>query len=100
MERAYPRHDALLREAITTHCGVVSKVIGDAAQVTVPTGPEAVAAALEAQRGLVADDWTASALPEPLRIHMALHAGAIEPDPDGDYRFRSSTGWTVGPGRS
>ncbi len=39
MERAYARHDALLRQAITAHRGVVYKVIGDAFQVAFPTVP-------------------------------------------------------------
>src|SRR5919112_4313659 len=86
MERAYPRHDAILRDAITAHHGVAYKVIGDAFQVAFPTVPEAVAAALEAQRGLVAEDWSVLGLPEPLRIRMALHVGDVDPGPDGDYR--------------
>src|SRR3712207_4601755 len=75
MERAYARHDALLRDAIASQRGVVYKVIGDAFQVAFPTVPEAVAAALTAQRDLVAEDWGACALPEPLKIRMALHVG-------------------------
>ena len=86
MERAYTRHDALLRQAIASHRGVVYKVIGDAFQVAFPTVPEAVTAALEAQRGLVAEDWSAVGLLEPLCIRMALHVGDVDPDPDGDYR--------------
>src|SRR4051794_26387588 len=83
MERAYTRHDALLRDAISAHRGVVYKVIGDAFQVAFPTVPEAVAAGLEAQRGLIAEDWAAAGLPEPLRIGMALHVGDVDPDLDG-----------------
>ncbi len=83
MEQAYARHDALLREAITAHRGVVYKVIGDALQVAFPSAPEAVAAALEAQFGLDLEPWP---LPEPLRVRMALHAGDVDPEPDGDYR--------------
>ena len=42
MERAYARHDALLRDAIARHRGVAYKVIGDAFQAAFPTAPEAV----------------------------------------------------------
>ncbi len=83
MPAAYARHDAILRGAITSHRGVVYKTIGDALQAAFPTAPEAVAAALEAQLALQAEAWT---LPEPLRVRMALHTGAVDPDPDGDYR--------------
>jgi predicted ATPase/class 3 adenylate cyclase len=84
MERAYVRHDAVLRTAIADQHGVVYKVIGDAFQAAFPTAEQAVAAALEAQLGLEVADW--SELPEPLRVRMALHVGAVDPDSDGDYR--------------
>jgi len=83
MEQAYARHDALLRDAITAHRGVVYKVIGDALQVAFPSAPEAVAAALEGQFAFDLEPWS---LPEPLRVRMALHAGDVDPDSDGDYR--------------
>ena len=86
MLRAYSRHDAILRAAIAQRRGVVYKVVGDAFQVAFSSAPEAVAAALTAQRGLVAEDWSACGLPEPLRVRMALHVGDVDPDPDGDYR--------------
>ncbi len=83
MEQAYARHDAILREAISAHRGVVYKVIGDALQVAFTSAPEAVAAALDAQFMLDLEPWPLS---EPLRVRMALHAGAVDPEPDGDYR--------------
>jgi predicted ATPase len=45
-----------------------------------------VAAALEAQRGLMAEDWAGLGLPEPLRVRAAIHVGAVDPDESGDYR--------------
>jgi predicted ATPase/class 3 adenylate cyclase len=86
MHRAYARHDAILRGAIARHGGVAYKTVGDAFQAAFPTAPAAVAAACEAQQGLVAEDWSAHELPEPLRVRMALHAGAVDPDGSGDYR--------------
>jgi len=86
MVQAYARHDAILREAIGQHGGVVFKTIGDAFQVAFRTAPAAVTAVLEAQQGLQAENWAALGLPEPLRVRMALHTGAVDPDPDGDYR--------------
>ncbi len=49
MVTAYARHDTLLREAITSHGGMVYKVIGDALQVAFATAPNAVSAALPAE---------------------------------------------------
>jgi class 3 adenylate cyclase len=86
MDTVYARHDAILRAAVAAHHGQVYKTIGDAFQVAFASVPEAVAAALQAQRGLVAEDWGASGLPEPLRVRMALHVGDVAPSPDGDYR--------------
>jgi len=86
MPAAYARHDAILRDAVAEHAGVVYKVIGDAYQAAFPTAPAALAAAFTAQQRLQREDWSAPGLPEPLRVRMALHAGDVEPDPDGDYR--------------
>src|SRR5689334_20806590 len=84
MPAAYARHDAILRAAIAAHGGLVYKVIGDAMQAAFATAPDALQAALEAQRALNAEDWAACGLREPLRVRMALHAGAVDPDADGD----------------
>ena len=86
MERAYSRHDAILRDAIAAHRGVVYKVIGDAFQIAFPTAQDAVEGAFDAQRALQTEPWAETGLPEPLRVRMALHACAAMPDPDGDYR--------------
>ena len=86
MEHAYARHDALLRAAITDQGGVVYTAIGDAYQVAFPTAPAAVAAAVAAPRALVGEAWRTLGLPESLRVRMALHAGAVHPEPEGDYR--------------
>src|SRR3712207_8813065 len=70
MQVALARHDAILRKAIEAHGGVVFKTVGDAFYAVFPTAPDALAAALTAQRGLQAERW-----PEPLgtvRVRMAL----------------------------
>ncbi len=48
-----------------------------------------MAAALEAQLGLEVEDledWVGLGLSEPVRVRMALHTGAVDPDADGGYR--------------
>src|SRR5687767_8097980 len=82
MASAVARHITLLHDAIAAHGGVHFKTVGDAVQAAFPTAPDAVAAALAAQRSIVAEDW--SAVGE-LRIRMALHAGEATPDERGDY---------------
>lgn len=86
MPAAYARHDAILRAAVGAYDGVVYKVVGDALQVAFDTAPRAVAAAIDAQQGLLTEDWAATGLTEPLRVRMALHTVAVAPDADGDYR--------------
>ena len=51
-------------------------------QAAFPTAPDAVAAALDAQRALVQETWPESV--GPLRVRMALHTAAATPQ-DGDY---------------
>jgi TolB-like protein/tetratricopeptide (TPR) repeat protein len=75
------RHDALVRQDIEAHGGFVFKTVGDAFCAAFRTAPDALAAALGAQRALCTERW-----PEAVRIRarMALHTGASE-SRDGDY---------------
>src|SRR5687767_13651019 len=82
MREAVVRQLAILQSLITAHHGVIFNVIGDAVQAAFPTAPDAVAAALDAQRALVREGWAESV--GPLRVRMALHTAAVTPQ-DGDY---------------
>jgi predicted ATPase/class 3 adenylate cyclase/Tfp pilus assembly protein PilF len=82
MAEAVVHHVQLLRAAIDSHGGVLFKVVGDAVQVAFSTAPQAVVAALAAQRVLLREDWGEVGL---LRVRMALHAGEAAPDRRGDY---------------
>src|SRR5688500_6371618 len=82
MQTAVDRHLTLLDAAIASHHGIHFNTVGDAVQAAFPTAPDAVAAALDAQRTLFNESW-----PEgigPLRVRMALHTAAATPQ-DGDY---------------
>jgi class 3 adenylate cyclase len=82
MHTAVDRHLTLLDAAIASHHGVHFKTVGDAVQAAFPTAPDAVAAALDAQRTLYSQAW-----PESLgavQVRMALHTTAATPQ-DGDY---------------
>ena len=81
MQAALARHDELLRWAIEERGGYVFKTVGDAFCAAFPTAPDALEAALSAQRTLFADEWPQTG---PLRVRVALHTGAAE-ERDGDY---------------
>src|SRR5215203_3125846 len=81
MSEALSRHDEILRAAIEAHDGRVFKTVGDAFHATFSTAPDALEAALEAQRALLREEWAESG---PLRVRMALHTGTAE-ERDGDY---------------
>jgi hypothetical protein len=83
MHSALARHDGIMREAIESQGGYVFKTMGDAFCSAFPTAPQAVAAALQAQRELRAFDWSTLGL-EPLQARMALHTGSAEIR-DNDY---------------
>jgi predicted ATPase len=82
MAVALERHNALLRAAIRSQGGVPFKTIGDAFQAAFDDAAQAVAAAVAAQRALADEAWGPV---EPLRVRMAVHVGAAEPDERGDY---------------
>lgn len=73
MGTALARHDVLLRAAIREHDGYVVKTMGDAFHAVFVRAPDAVAAALDAQRGLQAEPWGEIG---PIRVRMAVHTGA------------------------
>jgi predicted ATPase/DNA-binding SARP family transcriptional activator/class 3 adenylate cyclase len=105
MRAALARHDALLRQAIETHAGLVFKTMGDQFCAAFASAAPAVAAAVEAQHALadvtgvqgfrgsgVQEGPTSgpedlnTRTPEPLtlRVRMALSTGAVERR-GGDY---------------
>ena len=81
MKVALARHDAMLRSAIEAQGGYVFKTVGDAFCAAFEIAPDALSAALDAQRALHAESWEETG---PLRVRMALHTGMAE-ERDGDY---------------
>ncbi len=81
MPSALERHDALLRSVVEEHGGKVFKNVGDGVFTAFDSAPQAVAAALAAQRQLTEEEWST---PEPLRVRMAIHSGEAEAR-GGDY---------------
>src|SRR5262245_36995324 len=81
MRAAVARHDALLHASIAAHRGHVFRTVGDGLCASFATAPAAVAAAVAAQRAMVAEDWGEAG---PLRVRMALHTAIVDQH-DGDY---------------
>ena len=81
MQAALTRHDALLRDAIERHGGHVFKTIGDAFCAVFGAAPDAVDAALAAQRALQKENWWELG---PLWVRMAIHTGVAH-ERAGDY---------------
>ena len=81
MKAALAQHHALLHAAALEHHGYVFQIVGDAFCVAFGSAPDALGAALTAQHALHAERWGATG---PLRVRMALHTGAAQPQ-DGQY---------------
>jgi predicted ATPase/class 3 adenylate cyclase len=82
MKNAVERHDELMREAIAANGGCVFRTMGDAFCASFAVAPQALEAALQAQRALNAEQWNSAV--RPLRVRMSLHTGIGEVR-DGDY---------------
>ena len=76
MKAAVERHDALMHQAIREHGGVVFRTEGDAFRAAFVTAPQALSAAIAAQRLLQAEQWSAEIAP--IKVRMALHTGLGE----------------------
>jgi class 3 adenylate cyclase len=81
MRSALVRHDEILRSAIEGRGGHVFKTVGDAFCAAFSSAPEALGAALSAQRALHAEEWDEACV---IRVRMALHTGAVD-ERGGDY---------------
>jgi predicted ATPase len=81
MRAAVARHDDIVRAAIVAHGGYVFKTVGDAFCAAFPTAPSAVGAAVDVQRNLAAEDFSAV---DGLRVRVGLHTGFAE-ERDADY---------------
>ncbi len=79
MAQDLARHDELLRGAVEDGRGRVFADTGDGLCAAFSTASDALAAAIAAQRALLAQAWNS---PVPLRVRMAIHAGSAEPRGD------------------
>ena len=84
MPEAIARHCAILNEVLARHGGVrpPEQGEGDSVIAAFSRARDAVGAALDAQRMLLAEEWPAGAQ---LRVRMALHTGDAQLRDDGHY---------------
>jgi predicted ATPase/class 3 adenylate cyclase len=81
MAVAVARHDALLRDSLEARGAYIFKTMGDAFCAAFARPEDAIAAALEAQRRLIGEDFSAV---DGVRVRMALHTGSAS-EREGDY---------------
>ena len=81
MQLALIRHDEILKSLVAEHGGHVFKMIGDACCAAFHSAPDALHAALAAQRAIFSEPWDERSR---VRVRMALHTGEVE-ERDGDY---------------
>jgi class 3 adenylate cyclase len=81
MQRTLARHDVVLRRVMAGHRGYIFTTAGDAFSIAFESPSAAMAAAIEAQRLLAAEEPDEMG---PLRVRMVLHTGAAD-ERDGDY---------------
>ena len=88
MAAAQQVHNTVLRQTIQGNEGIVFKTVGDSLQAVFSTAPQALKAAIEAQRGIQSARWNELG---PLKVRMGLHTGEAELDPQGDEYAVSHT---------
>jgi predicted ATPase len=81
MKTAIARHEELVRQAISRYDGYIFKTLGDAFCAAFATAPSALSAALDAQRALGTEDFSAV---RGLRVRIGLHTGYAD-ERDSDY---------------
>jgi predicted ATPase/class 3 adenylate cyclase len=66
------RHHALIRDAVARNGGIEIRTEGDAFFCVFNTAPDGLAAAVDIQRSMTAEEWNAS---PPVRVRIGVHTG-------------------------
>jgi predicted ATPase/class 3 adenylate cyclase len=82
MRGAVARHDKLLQAAVVDNQGHVVKMRGDGLHAVFASVQDAVAAAVDGQRALLAEEWPQGI--EGIQVRMGIHSGSAQLR-DGDY---------------
>ncbi len=74
------RHHSILRSAIQAHNGYVFQIIGDAFCAAFHIASDAIAAALDAQQRLQAENWGQT----PIKVRMGINTGSAQAGANAD----------------
>src|SRR5258708_29940410 len=72
MKAALGRHHSILQKAISAQDGFTFQIVGDAFFASFQIAPQALQAAILAQRSLQSEAWN---LDSPLLVRIGLHSG-------------------------
>jgi predicted ATPase/class 3 adenylate cyclase/DNA-binding CsgD family transcriptional regulator/Tfp pilus assembly protein PilF len=78
---ALARHDAIIRQAVATHAGVIFQTRGDGFCAAFASPSDSIRAALDAQRALRLEPWEDGGS---IKARMGLHTGEVELQ-NGEY---------------
>jgi predicted ATPase/class 3 adenylate cyclase len=81
MKAAVRKHEEIIRAAVEAREGYVFKSMGDALCAAFYNVADAITAALDAQRALLKEDWSAV---DGIKVRMAVHTGHTD-ERQGDY---------------
>jgi predicted ATPase/class 3 adenylate cyclase len=81
MKAAVARHEQLMNGAIASRGGYVFKLVGDAFCAAFRSAPDAIGAAIDAQRSLAEEDFSSV---DGLHVRMGVHTGRAE-ERNADY---------------
>lgn len=78
MPKALARHNSIVRAACAGNNVYVCKTLGDASCVAFGAANDVLAATIDLQLGLLAEDSQAMGMTTPLSLRLALHTGPVE----------------------
>lgn len=81
MHASMARHDALLRQAISSHHGRIVKTTGDGIHAAFASPADAIYSAIEGQKRMQSEEWGETG---PLLVRMGIHIGDSQ-FREGDY---------------
>jgi class 3 adenylate cyclase len=82
MRDALARHDVIMHSAVECYDGIVFSTGGDGIAAVFASAPDAIAATLEAQQRMAAEEWGVTG---PLRARMGLHSDEGQLRAPGQY---------------
>src|SRR5215475_1621574 len=83
MPNLLARHNEILNQTIEAHHGFVFRIAGDSFSASFHNANDALQAALEAQRSLDNEAWSAA----PVKVRMGIHTGAAHLEINSEDKY-------------